>query len=244
MTTPNPEEVLSSRVEDDSTLFRVMATFTKQGPSLRVETSPRMVVRMLEELSPSAITALMLLVEDSLLADFRRDPPREGARDDVATLVANGMQAEVARAGLSELATKGYLPDASLPFTPRPSLTEDVRPTPIAGPRRRKCSVCGGLIPLVLLPDQITYAVARERWVKIGTTRNLDRRLKMLRKPHGGAVLLPEEMNPTERLVLLGTMTAEEHSVHERFAAHHAAGEWFHDSPSLRAGIEELVAQR
>lgn len=159
---------------------------------------------------------------------------------------------DVLRTMINELRTAGYLfsfrrtgadgrfsyehvlSEVPLVENPTPPEQRNVRRTPLRQPSPRGwvCPVCGGIAPANNRVGTLTYFVQRGRYVKIGKTRALSRRLATLRKPAPG-VIVPSDFDPRSHLVLLGTSRIEEHVFHERFAPWHAAGEWFDPTPEM-----------
>ena len=94
-----------------------------------------------------------------------------------------------------------------------------------------RCWVCLGWIhrPVPHPSSRVTYAVRRQGWVKIGMTGNLKERLGVLsRSTEGCFTVHPPEMDWHAPLELLAVINGDvEHELHDRFAAHHALGEWF-----------------
>lgn len=103
----------------------------------------------------------------------------------------------------------------------------------------RRCDVCGGMLVRPQPPPdkRVTYAVLRQRWVKIGMTGNLRERFGVLSRSTPGCITLhPPEMAWTAPLALVAVMPGDiEHELHERFAHAHDLGEWFRfDDEALR----------
>lgn len=92
--------------------------------------------------------------------------------------------------------------------------------------RESKCGVCVGVQQDAPTIENITYLVRRGMYVKIGTTRNLDARLKQLARPNPG-VIVPEDFDHTSPLRVIGMTVTDEHELHQRFQRFHIAGEWF-----------------
>lgn len=97
-----------------------------------------------------------------------------------------------------------------------------------ASTKRPRCRVCGGGVPSLQIGQ--TYVVQRERWVKIGVSMDVETRLRSLATVPK-QVILPRDMDPRAPLVLVGLPDDDEHPLHERWAAHHVAGEWFDVEP-------------
>lgn len=78
----------------------------------------------------------------------------------------------------------------------------------------------------------VTYAVARQRYVKIGRTsmRQFDQRMRALSHPTRTGVKIPDGMDLRARLTLVRLFPYDiEATLHERYAASRVAGEWFED---------------
>jgi len=109
--------------------------------------------------------------------------------------------------------------------------------TPTSHPARAqtRCRICGQIRPSTPRPG--TYVVQRQSWVKIGGTQHISARLRALRSASSARLIEPEGMDHGAPLVLLTyTMQRYEHDAHERYAAFHAAGEWFAAAPVV-AGL-------
>lgn len=121
---------------------------------------------------------------------------------------------DAVRAALVELIDHGYVLD------------------PRSAPGNR-CPVCGGVIGR---PKGVTYVAQCQGWVKIGRTSGpVHRRIKAL-NDRAQQVVCPDGMDPRQPLVLLHVTGSDvEHALHERYAAHHVAGEWFEAEPVLAA---------
>jgi T5orf172 domain len=114
-------------------------------------------------------------------------------------------------------------------------------PPPLsAAPHRTEfCLVCHGLR---WDKPGVTYIARRQRWVKIGRTNSLssvNERLRGLRKRN--SVRCPALMDQSAPLSLIVVVGSDlEHDLHERYAAHHAVGEWFHAVPALLTNVARL----
>jgi hypothetical protein len=101
-----------------------------------------------------------------------------------------------------------------------------------------------GIAPPVFSPPRptITYVVKRQRWVKIGKTAvGVEQRLATLRLPRSG-VRCPLGMDVTAPLELLFTIGRDVEAVlHERYAAHRVAGEWFVADQVMVSELAELA---
>lgn len=104
-----------------------------------------------------------------------------------------------------------------------------------------RCAVCGGTQPNPPPTGVITYVVQRGKYVKIGKTRALSRRLNVLGRELPG-VVVPEDFDPRTTLVLLGTTEEPEHLMHERFARWHSKGEWFEAHPKLIRSMQDVLS--
>lgn len=95
----------------------------------------------------------------------------------------------------------------------------------------RRCDVCGGALALAPFYGDapVTYVMRRDRWVKIGKSKHPETRLKELRAiGRQKYIICPAEMDRTLPIEIVRLLPGDlEHELHERFAEHHAAGEWF-----------------
>jgi hypothetical protein len=93
------------------------------------------------------------------------------------------------------------------------------------------CKVCGGGRSMHRNRARTTtYAMQRERWVKVGRALDVDARLRELAR-HPRSVKCPPSMDLSQPLTLVYTWPGDvEHELHERYVEHHAHGEWFHAS--------------
>lgn len=103
----------------------------------------------------------------------------------------------------------------------------------------RSCQTCGGWLKQNATH---TYVVQRQGWVKIGSTRNVRRRLNELARPAWTQHLLsPDAMDWLEPLVTIAVLEEDvEHELHERFEAAHVLGEWFLPDASMRDWLATL----
>lgn len=112
----------------------------------------------------------------------------------------------------------------------------------LAGFNPNRCAVCLGILSK---PKGVTYIAQRQQWVKIGRTSGpVHRRIKKL-NGQVPQVLMPDGMDHRKRLILLHVIGHDvEHALHERYAAHHAAGEWFWADISMLAEIAAMADGR
>lgn len=103
-----------------------------------------------------------------------------------------------------------------------------------------RCPVCAGILGP---PKGVTYVARRQDWVKIGRTAGpVHRRIKALTRRAPG-ILCPEGMDLGSPVALLHVIARDvEHDLHERYAAHHVVGEWFHADPAMLAEIGQEAA--
>lgn len=101
-----------------------------------------------------------------------------------------------------------------------------------------RCPVCTGMRSRKPNPRRVTYLAQRGRFLKIGSTIQLQKRMATLAKANPG-VHVPKGFDFTSTLRLLGTTSRDEHVVHELFAGTHAGAEWFHVAPVSEALIEQ-----
>lgn len=212
---------------DDTALFDVMLG----AGSVRIETTPDGVIRLLGELTPRALTALMLIInhtgrgQGAVTADW---------------LAAQGMDVADAHDAIDELRATNYLPTEHFtvpPARPQPPIVTPERPKPVY------CRACGRHKPPGTREGEVTYVVERDGYVKIGTTRHLRLRIQRLAQSDGGGVLVPPQMDPQAPLRLLGILSAPEHECHERFVDCHVIGEWFQPSREMsRVLASEVTA--
>lgn len=91
--------------------------------------------------------------------------------------------------------------------------------------------------------QQIVYYAVKSGFydtVKIGTTNNLPRRLKSLRKKYGQDLeILAVEVDPSKRLYSM-ELEAKRHS---QFVLSRIVGEWFWVTPDLKEHINSLPDQ-
>ena len=104
------------------------------------------------------------------------------------------------------------------------------------------CLVCGGRLDQRYRGPDVplfTYVMARQDWVKIGMSRHPEVRLKELRAINRQRyIITPTEMDCAQPIELLHTWLGDmEHLLHERWAACHAAGEWFLPDKEMRTWL-------
>lgn len=202
------------------------------GAPVRLEASPQEWAAWMDVVSPAGFKALVLLAEPAP-SDF---PGGEDWAERL--LIERGLDVDEAVQGCSALRRGGML------------RTEPQRMSDFSAPRyvvnlvkpyrsKPRCKVCGAS-RLPLNANLVTYVIQRDRYLKVGVTRDLRARLKVLSSREPG-VLLPPRFNLRSPTTLIGTTTVPEHDVHEQFAEEHAIGEWFHDSSHLRAGLRDLA---
>lgn len=91
-------------------------------------------------------------------------------------------------------------------------------------------------------PSLIYYA-RRDQWVKIGTTTNLDKRMKSLAKG-GSAAPAGLTIGPLDVLATHEGDARVEAALHDRFAAFRVAGEWFEYHGEVAEHIEHVRRSR
>lgn len=106
------------------------------------------------------------------------------------------------------------------------SLADDVAPTSDVAPPR---SYSKEYVHDPNRRESAVYFVAVRGFIKIGWTENWVSRISTLQTAN------PE---PLEILLILGRPMIFEKTMHRKFAAHKAVGEWFHDCPEIREYIE------
>jgi len=90
--------------------------------------------------------------------------------------------------------------------------------------------------------DQKVYVLSTKRYVKIGTSMDPRSRMQAFRGGVDGSEQ-PADLD-RENLDCIGWVPgsrALEASLHQQFAKHQAAGEWFHKSPQLVSELEAIL---
>lgn len=236
-----------------------------KGSQVLILASPDQLLAAMDDLSPTALRAFLLLLKHGY---------QEGQRVEVAGwgaswLREHGMNKYASEKAASELREKGYIrceqgPDGvlgkMLGVVPQGLITDAPDPVgPIrarGGPAPRavryrlsakggpialkgRCSVCGGTIPATN-GQRITYIVARGKYVKIGSTASLASRLPAL-ATDTLSVRTPDDFDPETNLRVLGVSSTAEHALHAAFAAQHVIGEWFLPDQEMLDRIAEEV---
>jgi hypothetical protein len=80
---------------------------------------------------------------------------------------------------------------------------------------------------------QYVYFVRTGKYLKIGISRYVEKRLKAM------------QIGNSKRMILIGVIegsNALEKSLHKKFERFKTRGEWFHYTPELKAAVAELIA--
>lgn len=89
--------------------------------------------------------------------------------------------------------------------------------------------------------ESFVYFIEADDYIKIGYSRDPIGRLSQIRKRHG--VKLPDGLDPSRARILAVEQGTQSHErrLHDRFAEHRVAGEWFEKNDRLTHYIKSIT---